>query len=84
MVKNPPAKTGGARDMGSIPGSGRSPGVENGNTLIFLSGAFHGQRNLVGYSLWDFKESDMAEQLSTHRHRLPYLSFSPFLLKYAL
>ena len=27
-VKNPPANTG---DMGSIPGSGRSPGVGNGN-----------------------------------------------------
>ena len=84
MVKNPPANTGGARDMGSIPRSGRSPGVENGNTLIFLLGEFHGQRNLVGYSQWDLKESDMAEQLSTHRHRIPYLSFFPFLLKYAL
>ena len=31
MVKNPPAKAGGARDMGLIPGSGRSPGVGNGN-----------------------------------------------------
>ena len=30
MVKNPPASAG---DVGSIPGSGRSPGVENGNTL---------------------------------------------------
>ena len=25
VVKNPPANTGGMRDMGSIPGSGRSP-----------------------------------------------------------
>ena len=30
VVKNPPASAG---DVGSIPGSGRSPGVENGNTL---------------------------------------------------
>ena len=28
VVKNPPAN---ARDVGSIPGSGRSPGEENGN-----------------------------------------------------
>jgi len=26
---------------------------------------FHGQRSLVGYSLWGRKESDMIEQLST-------------------
>ena len=26
MVKNPPASAGGIRDVGSIPGSGRSPG----------------------------------------------------------
>ena len=28
MVKNPPANAGDARDLGSIPGLGRSPGVE--------------------------------------------------------
>ena len=33
MVKNPPANDGGARDLGSIPGSGRSLGVGNGNPL---------------------------------------------------
>ena len=35
MVKNPPAKTGDSRDAGSIPGSGRSPTVGNGNPLKF-------------------------------------------------
>ena len=33
MVKNPPAKTGDARDVYSIPGLGRSPGEGNGNLL---------------------------------------------------
>ena len=32
-VKNPPANAGATGDMGSIPGSGRSPGVGNGNPL---------------------------------------------------
>ena len=32
VVKNPPANTG---DMGSIPGSGRSPGEGNGNLLQY-------------------------------------------------
>ena len=35
VVKNPPANVGGARDAGSIPGSGRSPGVGNGNALQY-------------------------------------------------
>ena len=30
MIKNQPAKAGGVRDVGSIPGSGRSPGEGNG------------------------------------------------------
>ena len=35
MLKNPPAKAGGAREVGSIPGSGRSPGGGNGNLLQY-------------------------------------------------
>ena len=33
MVKNSPANAGAAGDTGLIPGSGRSPGGGNGNTL---------------------------------------------------
>ena len=35
VVKNPPANAGGAGDMGSIPGSGRSPGEEHDNPLRY-------------------------------------------------
>ena len=35
MVKNPPAKTGDAGDVDSIPRSGRSPGGGNGNQLQY-------------------------------------------------
>ena len=35
VVKNPPAKTGDVRDLGSIPGLGRSPGEGNGNSLQY-------------------------------------------------
>ena len=34
-VKNLPANAGDARDMGLIPGSGRSPGERNGNPLQY-------------------------------------------------
>ena len=35
-------------------------------TPVFLPGKFHGQRSLVGYSLWDRKESDRTEHALTH------------------
>ena len=35
MVKNLPANTGDAGDLGLIPGSGRSPGGGNGNPLQY-------------------------------------------------
>ena len=34
-VKNPPANAGDTRDMGSIPGPGRSPGEGHGNPLQY-------------------------------------------------
>ena len=36
MVKNPPANAEAARDVGLIPKSGRSLGVENGKPLQYL------------------------------------------------
>ena len=35
LVENPPANAGDVKDMGSIPGSGRSPGEGNGNPLQY-------------------------------------------------
>ena len=51
VVKNLPANAGNIIDVGSIPGSGRSPGEGNGNQLqYFFLGESPGQRNLEGYS----------------------------------
>ena len=49
-------------NLGSIPGSGRSPGGGHGNPLqcSCLENP-HGQRSLAGYSPWGRKESDMTE-----------------------
>ena len=53
VIKNPLAKAG---DMGSIPGSGRSPGEGNGKlTPVFLPGESYGQRSLAGCSPWGLK-----------------------------
>ena len=59
VVKNPRAKAGAVRDMGSILGSGRSP--REGHLSVFLPGESHGQRHLAGYSLQSCKESDTTE-----------------------
>ena len=49
-------------DVGSIAGSGRSPGGGKGQpTPVFLPGKSHGQRSLGGNSPWGHKESDMTE-----------------------
>ena len=51
-----------AGDAGLTPGSGRSPGEGNGNSLqYFLPGESHGLRSLVGYSLYRHKEVDTTE-----------------------
>ena len=49
------------RDLGSITGSGRSPGERNGNPLQYS--CFHGQRYLAGYRPCGHKESDTTERL---------------------
>ena len=62
MVKNPPTEAGDVRDLGSIPRSGRFHWRRKSlPTPVFLPGESHEQRNLVGYSPWGNKESDMTE-----------------------
>ena len=74
VVKNLPANAGDTRDSGWIPRSGRSPWSRKWqSTPIFLPGKSHGQRSLVGYSLWGRKELDTTEWLSIHvRHHQRY------------
>ena len=51
VVKNPPANAEDIRDIGLIPGSGRSPGARAWQSIpVFLPGESHGQKSMVGYS----------------------------------
>ena len=62
LVKNLPANARDIGDAGLIPGSGRSPGGENGNSLqYFLPGESHRQRSQAGNSPQGRKESDTTE-----------------------
>ena len=66
MIRNLPAGEGDARDAGSIPRSGMSPGGADGNPLQYscLENR-NGQRSLAGYSPWGHKESDTTEHIRT-------------------
>ena len=66
MVKNPPANVRDIRDAVLIPGSGRSPGEGNGNSLQYSClGKSGGQGSLAGYSPWGRKELSTTEHMNT-------------------
>ena len=56
LVKNPPASAGDTRDIGSIPGLGRSPGEGNGNQLSYSC-----LENSTDRGDWQAKSTGVAE-----------------------
>ena len=59
MVKNLLTNAGDIKDVGSVPGLGRSPGGRAWQpTPVFLPGESHAQRSLAGYSPLSHTESD--------------------------
>ena len=61
MVKTPPANIGDRR-CEFDPWVGKSPWRRKWQPIpAFLPGKSQGQRNLVGYSPWEHKESDVTE-----------------------
>ena len=55
VVNNPPANAGDARDVGSIPGSGRSPGEGNSKQLQYSSLDNSVDRGVRRASPWSHK-----------------------------
>ena len=66
VVKNTPASAGDARDMGSLPESGRPPGGEHGSPLQYscLENPMHREAWWATVYAWGLKELDMTEQLT--------------------
>jgi len=64
LVKNLPAIAGDSRDVGSIPGSERSPGKGNGNQSDIL--AWKIQWTEESCKLVDCKELDTTEYIHAH------------------
>ena len=76
MVKNPPANAGDARDVGSIPGSGRSLTGGNGNPLQYPCLENPIDRGAWRAAVYGDTESDTTEQLSTEytEHKIHHLN----------
>ena len=68
VVKNPPANAGDTGDVGSIPGSGRSPRGRNGNPLQCSCLKNPMDRGAWWATVQSGTVSDMTEQLNTHTH----------------
>ena len=68
VIKNAPAKVGDVRDLGSIPGLGRSPGRGHGNPLQYSCLENPMDRGATGYGPQGHKGSDMTET-TRHAHR---------------
>ena len=64
-IKNPLANAGDVRDVGSIPGLGRSPGGEHGNTLLYSCLVNPMDRGIWWATVLGIAESDATEGLST-------------------
>ena len=64
-VKNPPAKAGDTRDLGLIPGLGRSPGGGHGNSLQYSC-----VENPMDRGAWRATVHRIAESQTQLKHQL--------------
>ena len=76
MVKNPPANAGDVRDLGSIPGSGRSPGGGHGNPFQYSFLESPMDRGAWKAIVHGAAELDMSEQLSRLPKKRAIVGFS--------
>ena len=68
MAKNPPASAGDRGDKGLIPGSGRSPGAGNGNSLQYTCLKNYTDRGAWWATVPGVADSDTTDSMCVHTH----------------
>ena len=79
MVKNLPANAGDIKDMGSVPGSGRSPEEGNGNALLYS--CLENPMDRGAWQLQSMRSQRLGHDLVTkqhHRHPVPFTLLRTF------
>ena len=75
VVKNPPANSRDARDMGSIPGLGRCPGGGNGNPLLYACLENSMDRGAWWATVHGAPKTQTRLSTHTHTHTAPEPSY---------
>ena len=84
VVKYPPANAGDSRDVGSVPGLGRSPGGGNGSPFQHSCLENPMDRDPQGCSPWGCKEFDVTGHTCTNRHTLySNISFQLYIFPFS-
>ena len=81
MLKTLPVNAGIARDVGSIPGSGRYPKIGNGNSLQYSCLEISMDRGTWQATIHGVTESDTTEHTHTHTHNDKYNLLSVYSIK---
>ena len=76
MVKNLPANAGDERDLGLIPGSGRTPGEGHGNPLQYSC-----LENSMDRRTWQATVHGVTEELGTTEHVYSHSCFYSLFFK---
>ena len=83
VVKNLPASAGRCKRHGFEPWVGKIPRRRAQQpTPVFLLGESHGQRSLLGYSPWSFRESDTTEVTACRQHVFIHTFSKPLKYKW--
>ena len=78
MIKNPPVSAEDARHVGLIPGSGRSPGLGNGNPLQYSCLENSRDRGAWWATVRGVTESDMSDGAHTYTYNIKFTILTTF------
>ena len=76
MVKHPPANAGAERDAGSVPESGKYPGLGNGNPLQYSY-----LENFMDRGAWWAEEPGGLQSMGSQKSRLQLSTYTSLIIR---